>query len=725
MRSRIAQLAFSAKSTLVNYAYDMYAAGGILIRIAKKLYPKSEPAKEQPTDDSQNLSDAIIKKKIEEAKEKLEEKDKQAIKEGAKEAGKEKTKEIEKNEDDKAVKDAISLGTLAKKVIENEELQETTHSTLDQVIEGASPTAMTALPKAAFRYPESRGVMWSTLWRGLVSYGAPVVIYRAGIRPVLTQAVEGTYAAYPFYALEFLTATLYFIRAGNNIAIDMLINGVSIGKTTTPPAEAFKRDNDLLQPCPEECGALVNQQASLMAYLNSMAALRAVRLVDYTASTLLLSADQPIVPILGTIASYPFLRLIEGRIFVGYKLAAVGMCSKHREAILDANHGYCFGKGLSYHLTLKALNYLAAYGMSYLIESMTGVQAPVVTTLFANDFFVNDALSYLVALSFSVAETQVNNVLPGKEKGKEIFYYPNKAVEASVTWIIDKVTLAFKPKEPEKKDALESKEVKKTDAAADTQLVKVHGKKAKKEDQSLDFALTKPIANFWQSDPVQMLLTFVNSDLLSLDRFLQRRSFDHFARIYSKTLHDNIHWFKNLRKGRWPRFILEMVPEAFVSSSSREILLTLRKKRWDEPVEYIDKIIHRICPTEFSHLPHVGSSSAFQDMEERTKEVKEIDPETASALQLVLAAKESAPVAEVLVPSIAPSSVTKQVKEDSSPKDLLPKENPPELSQDIAAPASRLMGGVKKRKLPAKLKNDEENPRASSEVLAILGKKDD
>jgi hypothetical protein len=71
----------------------------------------------------------------------------------------------------------------------------------------------------------------------------------------------------------------------------------------------------------------------------------------------------------------------------------------------------------------------------------------------------------------------------------------------------------------------------------------------------------------------------------------------------------------------------------------------------------------------------------------------------------------------VSVLSIAPSSAP---KEDSPPKEVVP-----EPSKNITAPSSRLLGGVKKRKVPAKQEKDEENSRASAAVLAILGKKDD
>lgn len=577
-----------------------------------------------------------------------------------------------------SVSDMATFGggllSLVKSILTSKTVQQTARQTTLQTVEGMSLSAMAALPKAMLRYPEAQDPIWSALWKGAVSYAIPAVLYRAGLRPVLMSAVEGTYAQYPFYFAD-AVANLYFVRAGANLTLDMIFYGLAIAKTATPQPEELKHDHDSLVPCPEICGALVNQQASFMAKINGIAALKAIRLTDYTVSTFFLTFEQPIVPIVGTFVTFPFKRLIEGRLLVGNKLAAVGMCADHREDILSANNGYCFGKGLSYYLTLQLLNCLTICSMRYLI-SLTGTTVP-----YYSDYFVEDALEYLVWLSFTVAETQVNNALPGKERGVEIFYRPTQAVSAAITFLIDKITGAFKPLVTENASA----------------------KKAKTKQDEVDFTWTAPIVNFFQSMPVQMLLTLVNSDLLSLDKFLKRRSVEKFANAYSKTLHENIDWFKGLRKGRVPRFVLEkLVPEALVSSSSKQIVLTLRKKRWDAPVGYIEKFIHRMCPTDFSHLPHVASSSALEDAVAAAAQPKKIDPEAVTELQFAQQAASALPA----VPEQSPVA----------PKEPI-----------IAAPQSRLLGGqVTKRPLQKKREEtEEEGARMSEAARLMLQKKDD
>lgn len=258
--------------------------------------------------------------------------------------------------------------------------------------------------------PNSRQVLMTGTASALLRL-APVLLYNAGVRPLVGTALKTAGCDYPLVeqatvGVLDIAATLYFTRnavrgLADTAACNMAMVKVSADDSYVKADPALPA-NPMMQGCehPVESHIMAGVASSYQYLTNSVL-------------LYMLSCSLPY----GEYVTLPLFVLFNGRNLLDVSLA--NNCSDHRLEVLNKNNAYAVGLGYSYWTTFKFLQYTTKYFTN------------------SEGYFVNEALNAALYLYYVMA-TQYNREtpLPGKTEGTDYFYYNRMLADAVVqnTW---------------------------------------------------------------------------------------------------------------------------------------------------------------------------------------------------------------------------------------------------------------------------------------------------
>lgn len=188
------------------------------------------------------------------------------------------------------------------------------------------------------------------------------------------------------YAVEML-ARLYFTRTMAKMYVDNTLENACVSKTV---ADSVANDAKANAFAPCECGTTAQLQASLASplyYISNMAMVYFVSKLPY-----------------GNYLSIPMRMLAYGQCFLDYKLGSIGMCNKHRYEAMTSNNAYALGIGSAFELSQwignKAIQQLTHSG----------------------SYFAEDALFSLLFPYFIIMAHLIDEPLPGRRPGLDLFF---------------------------------------------------------------------------------------------------------------------------------------------------------------------------------------------------------------------------------------------------------------------------------------------------------------
>lgn len=255
--------------------------------------------------------------------------------------------------------------------------------------------------------PNSRAVMLKGTAAAL-SRLLPVLLYNAGVRPVVGSALQVAHCDYPIVEDAIVkvldvAAILYFTRNAIRGIADTAACNMAMAEAADKESKVKNIDpslphNPMLQSCPHPA------EAQLLAGVASS--------YQYLTSSVVLYMLASSIPY-GEWVTLPLFILFNGRALLEVPLAK--NCSEHRLEVLNKNNDYAFGVGFSYWLGLKTLQLAAEYGCN------------------ARGYFVNEACNAFLYLYFVMANQFTRETpLPGKTVGTDYFYYNRMLADAVV-----------------------------------------------------------------------------------------------------------------------------------------------------------------------------------------------------------------------------------------------------------------------------------------------------
>lgn len=253
---------------------------------------------------------------------------------------------------------------------------------------------------------------------------ARVLGYHMYLKPLVANTVrsmtnENYYAETAAVGLLDILAAWYFTRkAVSALLADNVMYGNALSKTSTSEsAESETGTHELMRPCKHcEAGGLANFSASSASLLHYY--------LNWVVLTLL---DRGI-------PGFQYLlipdALFNGRTFLEYPLAAAGNCAKHRTKVLNENHAFAAGFGVS--------SVAISWYLRNIVAKYTGVEDSV---------FVNEAIATSVSFYFIILANFTRKLkLPGDQPGIDYFYPTRKLVEEASLKLQEKFTNVYQGK---------------------------------------------------------------------------------------------------------------------------------------------------------------------------------------------------------------------------------------------------------------------------------------
>lgn len=223
---------------------------------------------------------------------------------------------------------------------------------------------------------KTRHVLKQSYTANILLYMAPVILYEAVFKRLLRSLVPTMEDSYTESAIDMM-AWCYFIQQSMRFFIDNGIYNKCMDKATSLESQNTKK-----MELKEDCKPEHAEQANLMSPYNhfrNVAVAEAASLIPFIGSPISIALNYK---------DYAE-RLLE------YNLS--DLCQKHRDELLSKNLFYVAGFGLSFFATIEAWRAI--------IRHTTGV----------DNYFIYDALFYLVFQYYIVVSRSIDQPLPGKE----------------------------------------------------------------------------------------------------------------------------------------------------------------------------------------------------------------------------------------------------------------------------------------------------------------------
>jgi hypothetical protein len=381
---------------------------------------------------------------------------------------------------------------------------------------------------------------------------APVLLYRAGVRPLVGLAVRTAItknALVESAAVNMLDVAAFYIfmRRALTGYIDTTVYNLNMAKASADETQVPNPgENPLVKPCmhdgkPNEMGQTTAGVFSSIYYIGNVVALNA------------LANNIPY----GQLVTLPLQMLLIGRALLEFPLAAAGNCTEHRLEALNKNNPYAMGLGGSYIL----LEYL----LSKAIELGTG----------ASGYFVNEALASLLSLQFIMALNLTrNDPLPGTAPGKDVFFIgrgmSDALLQKGYAWIGSQF---------------------KGDPAGDWYQDLKRNARAK---------ISTPLAH-------KVRHWVINENLQDWEKFALRKSSRLFLDLYGESIIGGLKWVQAQRKYRSYKVVNKVggwLPEFIVASNDVKMLNIMMLPELKQPLQdWLDFFV-RVSDPNFA-LPKV------------------------------------------------------------------------------------------------------------------------
>lgn len=262
------------------------------------------------------------------------------------------------------------------------------HYQLDEYWQGYTQFLDPNIAYKIIRNPKTKKVFYNCLRSNILFYINAVLFYEAGVKPILRSYIPYYQDSYAEFFLNLLAVSGISAMAVNMKIKNTILYPLALRKTIT-------EEEKTAQALPADCQSYTSKMGMIASIAYNQANLLQAEFIGLITGSVLLKNL--------------FLAKAIGQAMAELKLA--NFCTEDRYAQLNKNNAYTFGIGTS----LLFVSWL----LSNMVNRMSGVRS----------HHVDLAIFSLVSQYFLIAASVNEDPLPGKENGKEPFYYARYVTE--------------------------------------------------------------------------------------------------------------------------------------------------------------------------------------------------------------------------------------------------------------------------------------------------------
>ncbi len=373
---------------------------------------------------------------------------------------------------------------------------------------------LTKISSAIISSNTIRKIYRQALIENIIYYAGSVLLFENVVKPVIFYV---PYSEIPQVeeSLDML-AKIFFMRIAikmfaYNTVYNICLNNAVVGSLDT---------NQKLKGC--DCQTIEKIKANLASPF-------------YFTGNLVTAGLIGLIPGVGKYPASFLKTLAYGQCLVEYRYSELGMCTSHRDEVIQANNAYCFGLGLS------------LFGVTqffYCVTSnMTGTES---------DFIYDAIFSYIFQYYILIALLQTEP-LPGKKEGIHFFKYSRVVVDTALTdslsWIIPRLSNENK-----------------------------RGYYREKFELITEFVLVKGVTQ-----------VLIDNNLKSFEKFVQTPAMNLFIDLHQDGI---IHGLDTIMKARgYPLWLADYAPKFIASENIFILLKILNDRGWVTTNHFIKNLI--------------------------------------------------------------------------------------------------------------------------------------
>lgn len=439
-------------------------------------------------------------------------------------------------------------------------------------------------PKWLWSAKKTREEAWESV-KDHAQFIAPIVAYEFCVKGLL-HSIPYLQDS-PVETLIDVAAKIYFTKRYAHFCVDNFARNLNVAKAACdeqPVCEHYKG-------C--ECETTKKIQAALASpfyYLGKSATAHVVS--SYVPG--------------GEWVTFPLTALVYGQGWLEYKLAAASMCTRHREEVLEKNHMFEVGMGLSFSSLISMSNYLLRY--------YTGI----------DNYFVTAAITSLLNQYFIITSYRISTPLPGHEDGLHIFHPGKRVVEDGLKRTSARMFNWLNTLQP-----------------SNDLLTKLDGYKA----TIGDFVLSRYVVKFFAGEDI-----FDKSADELIDDFVQRPAYANFLKLHDKGIYEVVDGVIQKRKEIQATPLINQIvafsawiPDWMISENSKKLLPVLANPKLDGVFEGFRARLDRLprqsmtredVPIEVEKALNVAKLKLEQQKRTEQQEVAQVKDKKVNETQL-------------------------------------------------------------------------------------------